>query len=145
MWILIDDAQKAYEEQFWGFWEALVKDLRSTLGAAAEKLRCVIAATYDLSTPESPVAFGSLEHVPERGTRITMTADEAEELFVERARDRDWATWADFKENAHTGQQRAHRRVHARSSHARGYEGGSATAPFHGGACIAPASWIQVL
>eukprot|EP00978_Attheya_sp_CCMP212_P045530 scaffold350139_cov29-Attheya_sp.AAC.1 len=38
-----------------------------------------------------------------------MTDDEAEELFVERARDRDWATWADFKEtlmgisNGHIG------------------------------------------
>ena len=98
VWILIDDAQNAYDKQFWSFWEALVKDLRSTLGGAADKLRCVIAATYDLSTRDSPVHFQGLAHIPPRGSRLVLTPDEAEELYAARAQDRDWETWTDFKE-----------------------------------------------
>jgi len=97
VWVLIDDAQGAYAETYWSFWETLIKDLRASIGSTAEKIRCVIAATYDLSTPKSPVAFASLMHVPPRGTRISITDDEAEELFVARSQNRDWETWINFK------------------------------------------------
>ena len=59
-WLLIDDAQNAYDLAYNKFWEIIVKD-----GSAfcAKGLFVVIAATYDLNTAPSPVSFGSMTHV----------------------------------------------------------------------------------
>ena len=97
IWVLMDDAQEAYDTVYYKFWQALVKDSNLTLGSDANKIQCVIAATYDLNTPKPPVAFPSMPHVPRRGTRVGMSYDEAEELFEARARNRHWGTWKNFK------------------------------------------------
>jgi hypothetical protein len=96
-WVLLDDAQNAYDEKYWPFWEALVKDLNSRLGDVASKIRCIIVATYDLSTPKSPVQFSSIPHIPANGHRLTISDAEADELYMGRSVDREWVSWEDYK------------------------------------------------
>ena len=70
-WILIDEAQNAYDTKFNPFWEFVVKHIAS-VDEIAEELRVAIASTYDLSTPTCPVNFGNLAHIQ---------PNEARELF----------------------------------------------------------------
>ena len=98
VWLLLDDAQNTYDEVYWPFWESLVKGLNVTFGKTARKIHCVIAATYDLNTPTTPVAFVSMSHIPERGTRMLISDDEADELFVEHTRGRDCVGWDRYRE-----------------------------------------------
>jgi predicted AAA+ superfamily ATPase len=72
-WILLDDAQNWYAENYWSFWQTLVKDCMSAKG----KLFFIFSATYDLATPDSPVHFGSLEHF----ARLSITSVDVQELF----------------------------------------------------------------
>lgn len=61
-WLLFDDAQNWYGQDYWPFWQFLVKHLPDT---SAGRVFIIIAATHDLSTPESPVHFGALARVNE--------------------------------------------------------------------------------
>ena len=47
-WLLLDDAQNWYKEEYWPFWQFLMKGLPQVSFG-----RCfvIVAATYDLSTP----------------------------------------------------------------------------------------------
>ncbi|CAB9521841.1 expressed unknown protein [Seminavis robusta] len=74
-WILIDDAQNAFDEKFNPFWEFLVKHVAS-VDELKEELIVVIASTYDLNTPKSPVNFADLHHIEPNATEA-----EARELF----------------------------------------------------------------
>lgn len=72
-WVLIDDAQRCYDSRFDPVWEAVVKDI-SSVGTV--NLFVVIAATYDITTPESPACF---THLPHLATH--MSEQEAHELL----------------------------------------------------------------
>jgi len=94
VWILIDDAQNGYDKVYWPFWEALVKDLHTV----NKKLRCVVAATYDLVSIGSPVVFKHLPHI----SSLALSTTEADELFVKLSRNQEWASWETFKSNLKT-------------------------------------------
>jgi len=72
-WLLLDDAQNTYGPAYSPFWQFIVKTISTFDGV---DLYVVIAATYDLSTPESPVDFGTIEHV-----NPNISEMEARELF----------------------------------------------------------------
>lgn len=74
IWILLDDAQNWYGEEYWGFWQLIVKHLPVV---CSKKFYFVVAATYDLSTHSSPVQFATLEHY--RQTAIQ--EEEVDQLF----------------------------------------------------------------
>ena len=89
-WLLIDDAQNAYDPAYSGFWEMIVKD-----GSVfcAKGLFVVIAATYDLNTSLSPVSFGSMIHVDPN-----LSLPEAEALVEMHLDHWDFAEWRVFGE-----------------------------------------------
>jgi len=60
-WLVLDDAQIAYNWKFDLFWHFVVKSLGSA--GVEDNLFVVVAATYDLSTRDSPADFNSLEHI----------------------------------------------------------------------------------
>ena len=63
-WLVVDDAQNIYASEYFPFWQFLVK---TVAGANVdEQVFVVIAATYHLSTPDSPVQFKDLAHYPYR-------------------------------------------------------------------------------
>ena len=73
-WILIDDAQLAFEAHL--FWVTILKDLAS--GIFSSKIRFVIAATYDLASQGStPYAFSEHPHV----YNLKLTDEEAKNLY----------------------------------------------------------------
>ena len=88
-WLLLDDAQRAYTEDFNRFWESVVKDIG---GADAKGLFVVIAATYDLSTPESPACFKPLEHVD-----AYINESEARELLQMHYSSWGYGDWEEFR------------------------------------------------
>ena len=60
-WLLLNDSQTAYGEiSLLSGWEYLLKGIKTS--EARNKVFIVIAATYDLSTPNSPVVFAELPH-----------------------------------------------------------------------------------
>lgn len=59
-WLLLDEAQRTYAEEYNPFWESVVKDISSS---DAPGLFVVIASTYDLVTAESPACFRGLKHI----------------------------------------------------------------------------------
>ena len=85
-WLLFDAAQNAYAERFHSFWEFLLKGIK--ISDAQNKVFVVIAATYDLMTPNSPVQFSQYPHV-----KPYFSSDEATEairLFSRRLHVSDW-------------------------------------------------------
>jgi hypothetical protein len=88
-WLLLDDAQNAYDRKFDPFWQFVVKAISSA--GVDDNLFVVIAATYDLSTPESPVHFRTLEHVDPN-----LSEDEARELFKMHAEVLGYQDWGRF-------------------------------------------------
>ncbi|KAG7362001.1 hypothetical protein IV203_025667 [Nitzschia inconspicua] len=91
-WLLLDDAQNWYGEEYWGIWQFLIKQLPQV---AQGRLFIIIAATYDLSTSRSPVHFGSLEHF----TETAVSADEVSELFAMHLPHRDHQDFCKVKED----------------------------------------------
>ena len=85
-WLLLDDCQNAYSTQYYPFWQFIVKTIQG-LGHECD-LRVIISATYDLSTPVSPVQFSDLEHV-----HANISQDEAVELFNTFARVWHYQDW----------------------------------------------------
>ena len=87
-WLLLDDAQNWYGEEYWPFWQFLIKHLPDI---SVGRVFIIIATTYDLSTPVSPVHFGALPHVRETAICETEVAElcglhfqlQHFELFVE--------------------------------------------------------------
>jgi hypothetical protein len=60
-WVLINEAHHLYDAKFSQFWQELIKERHGKFPHCV--IRCVIAATYDLNTPDqSPVAFASKKH-----------------------------------------------------------------------------------
>ena len=74
-WLILDDAQNWYTEEYWGIWQFLIKHMPQL---AEGRFFLIIAATYNLSTPISPVHFGTLEHFVE----TAVSADEVSQLFA---------------------------------------------------------------
>jgi len=73
-WLLLDDAQNAYDRKYDPVWHFIIKEIGGA--GVDDDLFVVIAATYDLSTAESPADFRSLEHIDPN-----VTEEEAEALF----------------------------------------------------------------
>jgi hypothetical protein len=89
-WLLLDDAQNAYDRKFDPFWHFVVKEIA---GACVEgNLFVVVATTYDLSTPDSPAGFSGLEHV-----EPDVTEEEVKTLFGMHAQVWGYETWSKFE------------------------------------------------
>jgi len=72
-WILIDDAQLAFENE--AFWKVVIKDIET---ANSTHIHVVIAATYDLmSQGSTPCVFTNYAHVGD----LRLTATEASSLY----------------------------------------------------------------
>jgi hypothetical protein len=87
-WLLLDDAQNAYTEDYQVFWEIVVKDVGA---AGAKGLYVVIATTYNLSTPGSAVNFRALEHVDPN-----FSQQEANELIILHIEHWGYQGWEQF-------------------------------------------------
>jgi hypothetical protein len=87
----LDDAQNAYDRKFDPFWHFVVKVIGSA--EVEGNLFVVIAATYDLSTPESPADFRGLEHID-----LNVTKKEATSLFHMHAKVWGYEKWEAFRE-----------------------------------------------
>ena len=90
-WLLLDDAQNAYANEYAPFWQFVVKTISSA--GVDDNLFVVIAATYDLSTPESPVDFRSLQHIDPN-----ITEHEARELFKMHTEVLNYQGWVNYLE-----------------------------------------------
>ena len=88
-WLLLDDAQNAYDREFDPVWHFVIKEIGGA--GVDDELFVVIAATYDLSTPESPADFRSLEHIDPN-----VTEEEARELFHMHAEVWEVTHWENF-------------------------------------------------
>ena len=92
-WLLLDDAQSVYDPKYFPLWEFLVKDIASA--GISSNLKVIIAATYDLRTPGSPVVqFRDLPHVS-----AAATEEEARQLFHIYASAWGWDGWDRFQNN----------------------------------------------
>ena len=91
-WLLLDDAQSVYEPKYFPLWEFLVKDIASA--GISSNLKVIIAATYDLRTPGSPVQFRDLPHIS-----AAATEEEARHLFHIYASAWGWDQWDQFQDN----------------------------------------------
>jgi hypothetical protein len=90
-WLLLDDAQNAYDRKFDPFWHFVVKGIAGA--EVDENVFVIIAATYDLSTPESPADFRGLEHIDPN-----VTKEEATSLFNMHAEVWGYGNWEAFRE-----------------------------------------------
>ena len=88
-WLLLDDAQRTYDQKYNPFWESLVKDIAS---ADAKGVFVVIAATYDISTPESPACFRNLLHFT-----ANIEEKEAKQLLDMHFFDLGISNWEQFR------------------------------------------------
>ena len=89
-WLLLDDAQNAYHRKFDPFWHFVIK---SIAGANVdENLFVIIAATYDLSTLESPADFHGLEHIDPN-----VMEEEVKSLFHMHAEVWGYEDWKNFR------------------------------------------------
>jgi len=89
VWLLLDDAQNAYAEKYARFWQFVVKGISSY---DIDNLFVVIAATYDLSTPDSPVDFRAIEHI----NNVNISENEARELFTMHAEVWGYESWTNY-------------------------------------------------
>ncbi|CAB9501593.1 expressed unknown protein [Seminavis robusta] len=88
-WVLIDDAQLAFDAQ--RFWKIVVKDF-----SRIDSVNVVIAATYDLqSQGTTPYSFGEQTHISD----LLLSPEEAEELYDGYVKQipyaRDWVAFKD--------------------------------------------------
>jgi hypothetical protein len=90
-WLLLDDAQNAYDRKFDPFWQFVVKSIASA--EVDDNLFVVIAATYNLSTPKSPADFRGLARIDPN-----VTEKEARELFQMHAEVWGYKDWNTFRE-----------------------------------------------
>lgn len=90
-WLLMDDAQNAYSSRYAPFWQFVVKTISSA--SVDNNLFVIIAATYDLSTTDSPVDFRSLEHIDPN-----ISESEAVELFRMHAEVWGYEDWKNYLE-----------------------------------------------
>lgn len=88
-WLLLDDAQEMYSEEYHRFWATVVKGV-TTAGCEGEVF-VVIAATYDLATPRSPVVFALLPHVDPN-----ICETEAKQLIQMHLGHRGFGNWDKF-------------------------------------------------
>ena len=88
-WLLLDDAQNAYSRDFDPVWQFVIKEIGGA--GVDDELFVVIAATYDLSIPESPADFRSLEHMDPN-----ITEEEVRELFHMHAEVWEVTQWENF-------------------------------------------------
>ena len=89
VWVLLDDAQLWYGEEYWPFWQRVVKHLPTT---CSQPFRFIIAATYDLSIPESQVHFKTLQHFQQ----TSICEVEVDELCQMHITDPDIRKWELF-------------------------------------------------
>jgi hypothetical protein len=90
-WLLLDDAQNCYHPDFEPFWKFVVKALSTA--DVERNVFVVIAATYNLSTPTSPVSFDGLKRI-----RPDVTEKEARRLFQMHAEAWGLTDWVVFQE-----------------------------------------------
>ncbi|KAL3903333.1 MAG: hypothetical protein SGILL_010485 [Bacillariaceae sp.] len=90
-WLLIDDGQNIYDEQYAGFWQFIVKTISSA--DVTNNLFVIIAATYDLATPKSPVTFSNLTHV-----ESLISLDEGKSLVAMFQKEWNIQDWRAFPE-----------------------------------------------
>jgi len=91
-WLVVDDAQNVYASEYFPFWQFLVKTIAGA--NVDEQVFVVIAATYNLSTPDSPVQFKDLAHI-----HTDISSHEARELFCMFAETWNYDDWDHFLEN----------------------------------------------
>ena len=91
-WLLVDDAQNIYASEYFPFWQFLVKTIAGA--NVDEQVFVVIAATYNLSTPDSPVQFKDLAH-----NHTNISSHEARELFCMFAETWNYEDWDHYLEN----------------------------------------------
>jgi hypothetical protein len=88
-WVLLDGAQNAYAQKNIPFWQFVVKGISSY---DLDNLFFVIAASYDLSTPNSPVDFGAMAHI----NNLNVSEAEARELFIKHAQVFGYEEWTSY-------------------------------------------------
>lgn len=99
VWLLLDDAQSIYGEQYLPFWDVFVKGMPVIAPNLFEKFHCIISATYDLSTHKSPVDFASFPRIPSgRSDILRISTDEANALYSMRTKDKPWEEWEVFRD-----------------------------------------------
>ena len=90
-WLLLDDAQNAYyDRKFDPFWHFVVEGIAGA--GVEENLFVVVAATYDLSTPDSPADFSGLEHI-----EPNVKVEEVKALFAVHAQVWCYENWSKFE------------------------------------------------
>ena len=94
--LLIDDAQNAYSTEFNGLWQFVVKHVGSA--EKRGKLFVVIATTYYMEVPGSPVAFRTLPHFPSAGETLALSNEEADRLFNMHAVQRGYESWINYRD-----------------------------------------------
>lgn len=85
-WLLLDDAQNAYATRYAPLWQLVIKTISKA--DVDNNLFVVIAATYDLSTPESPVDFAAIAHINPK-----VSKPEARDLFLMHTEQWDFDGW----------------------------------------------------
>ena len=93
VWLLFDDAQKLYGDQFKDFWEDVVKTHTSIGFGHRTKVVVVVSATYYLTTEaDSPVSFQTLPRI--RMDDLLLSESEASALFNLRSL---FPNWQEYK------------------------------------------------
>jgi hypothetical protein len=88
-WIIIDDAQRAYTDEYEDLWNFLVKDLRKN-----PNIKVIIAATHNITTLGSPASISNLPHVFENFNESEVS--QLIQLFCSRYTSEGWANWNEF-------------------------------------------------
>ena len=91
-WVLVDDAQNAYDPHYYPLWEFLVKIVGDT-DEIEGRVKVVIATTYDLDTPTSPVIFKGITHEQPDATQEEIM--DLWNLFSERLDCEEWVKYRD--------------------------------------------------
>ena len=90
-WLLIDDAQNVYASKYAPFWHIVVKGIISA-GVLGQNLFVVIATTYNLATPESPVNLSLLPQVT-----VDVEESEVKELFRMHTEHWNLNNWFEYR------------------------------------------------
>jgi hypothetical protein len=90
-WILIDDAQLAFEAK--AFWKVAIKDVEAS---RSRRIQVVVAATCDLaSAGTTPYIFSEYRHL----YGLKLTGEESEALYDGYVSNLEWASgWIGFKD-----------------------------------------------
>jgi len=91
-WSLVDDVPNGYDPRYFPLWKFLVKTISST-DEIEREVKVVIATTYALTAPDSPVVFEGIVHEQPDATQEEIF--DLWELFAESLKVKDWGKYRD--------------------------------------------------